>query len=268
MILLSDQDGSNRPDRSTSSAADRQSVVRWFNRYQSAGLDGLHTVEGATAGPPSCALTTARKLTRSSASSKTIPRSSTCARADRNGIGQENVAGHPAAATKKNGWSWKRFRRRPPKRPSEEELRAAVEALALLGCLAMLGYIDLRFADQSAFNLQPNVPYGWIRIGQQRGISSQKGGTLNVFGLLNLRGDLTSYRDHDQRQLDYSYRLARGYAAGISQETVIVARQCALAPFEGREREDSGVASPRPAPFLAALFPAPDGRDGVEKNET
>lgn len=31
-------------------------------------------------------------------------------------------------------------------------------------------------------------------VGQQRDISSQKGGAFNVFGLLNLRGDLTSYQ--------------------------------------------------------------------------
>ncbi len=86
----------------------------------------------------------------------------------------------------------------------------------------MLGYIDLRFADQSAFNLQPNVPYGWIRIGQQRGISSQKGGTLNVFGLLNLRGDLTSYQTTTSVNSITVIDWLEDYAAGISQETVIV----------------------------------------------
>ena len=56
-----------------------------------------------------------------------------------------------------------------------------------------MGRIDLRYADQTGFNLLLNVLYGWICVGQQRGISSQKGGTLNIFGLLNLRGALTSY---------------------------------------------------------------------------
>ena len=56
------------------------------------------------------------------------------------------------------------------------------------------GYIDLRFADETSFNLRPNIPYGWIKKGEQRGISSQKGGNLNVFGLMNLMGELTSYQ--------------------------------------------------------------------------
>ncbi len=45
MILLSDQ-GLQIDRIADILCCDRQSVVRWFNRYQSAGLDGLHTVEG------------------------------------------------------------------------------------------------------------------------------------------------------------------------------------------------------------------------------
>jgi hypothetical protein len=29
-----------------------------------------------------------------------------------------------------------------------------------------MGRIDLRYADQTGFNLLPNVPYGCIRVGQ------------------------------------------------------------------------------------------------------
>ena len=39
-------------------------------------------------------------------------------------------------------------------------MKAATEALGLLLCLALAGLIDLRYADESAFSLQPNVPYG------------------------------------------------------------------------------------------------------------
>jgi hypothetical protein len=31
-----------------------------------------------------------------------------------------------------------------------------------------MGRIDLRYADQTGFNLLPNVPYGWIRVGHQQ----------------------------------------------------------------------------------------------------
>ena len=60
--------------------------------------------------------------------------------------------------------------------------------------LFLSGHIDLRYADETAFSLQPNIPYGWIKEGEQRGIPSRKGGNLNVFGLMNLQGELTTYQ--------------------------------------------------------------------------
>jgi len=73
--------------------------------------------------------------------------------------------------------------------------------LKTLLALFLLGHIDLRFADETAFTLQPNIPYGWIREGEQAGIPSRKGGNLNVFGLLNLQGEL----NHAIRQLANRY---------------------------------------------------------------
>ena len=72
-------------------------------------------------------------------------------------------------------------------------IKKAKKALKALFSLMLLGDIDLRFADESAFCLTSNVPYGWIRVGEQHGISSSKHGKLNVFGLLNYQGELTSY---------------------------------------------------------------------------
>jgi transposase len=85
-----------------------------------------------------------------------------------------------------------------------------------------MGRIDLRYADQTGFNLLPNVPYGCIRVGQQRGISSQKSGTLNIFGLLNLRGDLTSYQTAGYVNSQTVIGWLDDFAAGVKQPTVIV----------------------------------------------
>lgn len=60
--------------------------------------------------------------------------------------------------------------------------------------LFLLGVIDLRYGDESSFNLEPNIPYGWIKKGKNKELPSRKGGTLNVFGLLNLLGELTTYQ--------------------------------------------------------------------------
>lgn len=45
MILLSDQ-GRKIPDIADILGCNRQSVVKWFDRYEQAGLDGLHTAKG------------------------------------------------------------------------------------------------------------------------------------------------------------------------------------------------------------------------------
>ena len=57
-----------------------------------------------------------------------------------------------------------------PKKPDPEVLRQKTELLELLVFLHLRGDIDLRYADESGFNLTPNIPYGWIRKGEQRGI--------------------------------------------------------------------------------------------------
>lgn len=86
----------------------------------------------------------------------------------------------------------------------------------------MLGCIDLRFADETAFNLEPNVPYGWIRKGEQCGIPSQKGGTLNVFGLLNLQGALTSYQTTQSVSSQTLIEWLEDFSATLEKVTVVV----------------------------------------------
>lgn len=86
----------------------------------------------------------------------------------------------------------------------------------------LLGHIDLRFADETAFTLQPNVPYGWIPTGKQRGIPSRKGGNLNVFGLLNLQGLLTSYQTTQSVNSQTVIGWLDDFAATINKLTVVV----------------------------------------------
>jgi transposase len=94
--------------------------------------------------------------------------------------------------------------------------------LKTLLSLAILGEIDLRFADESAFSLEPNVPYGWIRIGEQYGLRSSKGGKLNVFGLLNYSGDLASFTTTGHVDSNQIIEWMTAFADTISQKTVVV----------------------------------------------
>lgn len=88
--------------------------------------------------------------------------------------------------------------------------------------LALIGDIDLRFADESAFNLEPNVPYGWIRIGQQYGLRSSKHGKLNVFGLLSYAGELASYVTTQKVDSKQIIEWMDDFAQSITKKTVVV----------------------------------------------
>ena len=90
------------------------------------------------------------------------------------------------------------------------------------------------------------APLRWIRIGQQRGISSQKGGTLNVSGLLNLRGDLTSHQTAGYVNSQTVIGWIDDFAAGVGQTTVIVLdnaprRRSKLVEGKIAERQAKGV---------------------------
>ncbi len=64
----------------------------------------------------------------------------------------------------------------------------------MLLTLWFLGYIDLYFADEVGFNLNPYLPYAWQKKKQTQRILARKGGKrLNVFGLMSLAGHLTVY---------------------------------------------------------------------------
>ena len=58
MVIFSDQEG--KIDQIADILrCNRQSVVKWFNRYESLGIDGLHTAQGP--GPPAVVRTDNRK---------------------------------------------------------------------------------------------------------------------------------------------------------------------------------------------------------------
>lgn len=88
--------------------------------------------------------------------------------------------------------------------------------------LFLLGVIDLRYADESSFNLEPNVPYGWIKKGKNKELPSRKGGTLNVFGLLNLLGELTTYQTTKSVNSQVVIDWLENFCQTIQKTTVVV----------------------------------------------
>lgn len=109
-----------------------------------------------------------------------------------------------------------------PNKPDEEEKAEKIEILEVLVFLYLRGDIDLRFGDESAFSLEPNIPYGWIKKGDQGGIPSKKGGKLNVFGLMSLAGALTSYQTTGTVDSQLVIDWIDDFAKSINKLTVII----------------------------------------------
>ena len=78
-----------------------------------------------------------------------------------------------------------------------------IERLKLLWSLNQREQIDLYFADESGFQLVPNLPYGWQAKGQYIRMLPRKGKTLSVFGLLGTDNHLVSYPTEQNTNADF-----------------------------------------------------------------
>lgn len=75
------------------------------------------------------------------------------------------------------------------------------ERWKLLITLWLLGYIDLYFADETGFTLQPYVPYAWQKKKETYRLFARRSPhRLNVLGLMRLDNKLTIY--HREQPID------------------------------------------------------------------
>jgi hypothetical protein len=81
-----------------------------------------------------------------------------------------------------------------PKKPDSLLYEVEKEVLDDLISSAGSGNINLYYFDESGFNLNPNIPYAWSKIGQTLFIAGKRSQNLNVLGFLNTKNsDLFSY---------------------------------------------------------------------------
>ncbi|UZR96699.1 IS630 family transposase [Chondrinema litorale] len=82
---------------------------------------------------------------------------------------------------------WKRYRKSLKPERDEVLFEFFKSELSYLEQQAKQGIIDLIFMDESGFNLNPNVPYGWQPIGQQILLPAKRSSTnWTVLGTLNI----------------------------------------------------------------------------------
>lgn len=97
--------------------------------------------------------------------------------------------------------------------------------MQLLTALAALGYIELRFLDETGFSMLPNIPYGWLPKGKQNGILADNKRIMNIVGLMSLDHKLTSYVSDKSVNSAFIIQCLEDFATSVVKPTVIVMDQ-------------------------------------------
>ena len=123
---------------------------------------------------------------------------------------------------KRLGYSWKRFRKSLKKEQSQEEYEKKLAQLKQLVELHKSGYVALFFADESGFNMEGHVPYGWQPKGQYIEITPAKTRGTQIFGLMSLDNRLESYAIEGSMNSEVVIAFLDDFHQTIEQPTVVV----------------------------------------------
>lgn len=123
---------------------------------------------------------------------------------------------------KRLGYSWKRFRKSLKKKQDQEEYERKLAELKQLLDLYRMDYIDLYFADQSGFNQQGYLPYGWQPKGKYIEITPTKSKGTQVFGIMNLDNELSAYSFKGSMNSQAVIACLDEFQSRIKQPTVVV----------------------------------------------
>ena len=111
------------------------------------------------------------------------------------------------------------------KKPDADLYEAKLKKLKTLLKLEGSGAIDLLFGDETGFNLEPYIPYGWLPIGEQTAIPSQRQKVGNVFGLMSRYGQANMFWTHQTVNSSYILKCLEQVAGEIQKTTVVVLDQ-------------------------------------------
>jgi transposase len=123
---------------------------------------------------------------------------------------------------KKLNYSWKRFRKSLWKKQDSIEYEQKFLELKQLIALYLSGHIDLYFADESGFNMEGYVPYGWQPHGEYIDITPAKTKGTQVFGLMSLDNQLQAYTFKGSTTSQMVVSFLDDFNKNIKKKTVVV----------------------------------------------
>ncbi len=123
---------------------------------------------------------------------------------------------------KSMGYTWKRFRKSLKGKQDEEEYEKKLSELKQLLELYRSGYLNLYFADESGFNLEGYIPYGWQPKNKHIEITPVKTKKTQVFGLMSLDNELHAYTSQSTINSDLLIAFIDDFHGKIKSPTAIV----------------------------------------------
>lgn len=123
---------------------------------------------------------------------------------------------------KKLGYSWKRFRKSLKSKQDQADYERKLTELKHILELHKSNFIDLFFADESSFNLQGYIPYGWQPKNEYIHITPVKTKAENIFGLMTLDNRLEAYSYQGSGTSVKIIAFLDDFFQSIKQPTVVV----------------------------------------------
>lgn len=160
----------------------RDTVSNTFARWKKYGIDGLDDAP-RSGRPPSLS---EKEEDEAIGFLKKDPRSIKKALiATREKTGKEISQWTMKRIARKKTMRWKRMRKSTKGNRNKVAFQQAKEEIAVLQALEGKGELDLRYFDETGFNLVPEVPYAWQEVGKTIGIPSKMSKRINVLAFLN-----------------------------------------------------------------------------------
>lgn len=84
------------------------------------------------------------------------------------------------------------------------------------------GWIDLYFGDESAFSINPCLPYGWSAKGERVKIFPQRDKKINLFGVFRADNFCLTYESAENIDSDFLIRSIDEFSRYLKKPTVLV----------------------------------------------
>ena len=84
------------------------------------------------------------------------------------------------------------------------------------------GLLDVCFGDETGFTLNPYIPYGWVKQGEDACILAQASKRLNVFGILGTQNQLDTYLCEKNINTQFIIEALDQFSQKLTRTTVLV----------------------------------------------